>query len=96
MDSTSLVGRGLFNYLDKTFNKAGVSKTLPMGSYLNSGKLVSLLVLLIALLLGAAAHAQTDSKELVAKGQYIFSLAAGCACHSGNVTAAAAAARRAR
>jgi mono/diheme cytochrome c family protein len=30
----------------------------------------------------ATAHAQTDGKELAAKGQYIFSLAGGCACHS--------------
>jgi mono/diheme cytochrome c family protein len=29
-----------------------------------------------------AAHAQMDGKELVAKGQYIFSVAGGCACHS--------------
>lgn len=29
-----------------------------------------------------AARAQTDNKELVAKGQYIFALAGGCACHS--------------
>jgi hypothetical protein len=27
------------------------------------------------------AQAQSDNKELVAKGQYIFSVAAGCACH---------------
>ena len=49
---------------------------------MHSRKIVSLLFLLVALLLSAAAHAQTDSKELVAKGQYIFSLAGGCACHS--------------
>jgi mono/diheme cytochrome c family protein len=53
-----------------------------MGSYLNSAQLVSLLVPLVALLLAGAAHAQTDNKELVAKGQYIFSVAGGCACHS--------------
>jgi hypothetical protein len=41
-----------------------------------------LLVPVIAVLLSAAAHAQTDDKELITKGQYIFSLAAGCACHS--------------
>ena len=29
----------------------------------------------------ATAQAQTE-KELVAKGQYIFALAGGCACHS--------------
>jgi mono/diheme cytochrome c family protein len=52
-----------------------------MESYLNSAKLLALLVSLIALAAGAA-QAQTDNKELVAKGQYIFSLAAGCACHS--------------
>ena len=53
-----------------------------MGSYLNSDKVIALLLLLIALLLAATAQAQTDDKELVAKGQYIFSLAGGCACHS--------------
>ena len=28
------------------------------------------------------AHAQSDDKELVSKGQYIFALAGGCACHT--------------
>ncbi|HEY1233640.1 MAG TPA: cytochrome C [Candidatus Binatia bacterium] len=28
------------------------------------------------------ARAQSDNKELVAKGQYIFALAGGCACHT--------------
>ena len=28
------------------------------------------------------AHAQSGNKELVAKGQYIFALAGGCACHT--------------
>jgi len=27
-------------------------------------------------------HAQSDGKDLVAKGQYIFALAGGCACHT--------------
>jgi mono/diheme cytochrome c family protein len=27
-------------------------------------------------------HAQGDNKELIAKGQYIFAVAGGCACHS--------------
>ena len=36
----------------------------------------------IALALAGAAHAQTGNQELVAKGEYIFSVAAGCACHS--------------
>ena len=27
-------------------------------------------------------HAQADQKELVARGQYIFAVAGGCACHS--------------
>jgi mono/diheme cytochrome c family protein len=53
-----------------------------MGSYPNSDKVSALLLLLIALLLAATGQAQTDDKELVAKGQYIFSLAGGCACHS--------------
>src|SRR5262245_3319216 len=52
-----------------------------MESYLNSAKLLALLVSLIALAAGAA-QAQTVHQELIAKGQYIFSLAAGCSCHS--------------
>src|SRR5499426_634380 len=52
-----------------------------MESYPKSAKLLALLVSAIALAAGAA-QAQTDSQELIAKGQYIFSLAAGCACHS--------------
>ena len=28
------------------------------------------------------AHAQADNKDLAAKGQYIFALAGGCACHT--------------
>ena len=52
-----------------------------MESHLNAAKLLALLVSLIALAAGAA-QAQTDNQELIAKGQYIFSLAAGCACHS--------------
>ena len=53
-----------------------------MDSYLNFDKVIAVIVPLIALLLPVATQAQTDNKELVAKGQYIFSLAAGCACHS--------------
>src|SRR5262245_49268728 len=52
-----------------------------MESYLNSAKLLALLVSHIALLAGAAS-AQNDNEELIAKGEYVFSLAAGCACHS--------------
>src|SRR5262245_25589199 len=52
-----------------------------MESYLNSAKLLALLVSHIALLAGAAS-AQNDNKELIAKGEYVFSLAAACACHS--------------
>ena len=53
-----------------------------MGSYLHFGNPVALLFLSIALFVSIAAHAQTEGKELVAKGQYIFSLGGGCACHS--------------
>src|SRR5262245_4802592 len=53
-----------------------------MGSYLKPGKVVALLVTLFAVSLTAAALAETDNQELVAKGEYVFSLAAGCACHS--------------
>jgi mono/diheme cytochrome c family protein len=34
------------------------------------------------LLLQGFAHAQTGNKEQIAKGQYIFALAGGCACHT--------------
>src|SRR5262245_13311680 len=53
-----------------------------MESHLNAAKLLALLVSAIVLVAAAAAQAQTDNQELIAKGQYIFSLAAGCACHS--------------
>src|SRR5262245_57569700 len=52
-----------------------------MESYLNFAKVLALLVSLIAVPAGAA-YAQTDNQEMIAKGQYIFSLAAGCGCHS--------------
>ena len=53
-----------------------------MGSDLKPGKVVALFATLVALSLAAAAQAQTDNQELVAKGQYVLSLAAVCACHS--------------
>jgi len=34
------------------------------------------------LLLPVRAIAQTDNKDLIAKGQYIFAVAGGCACHT--------------
>lgn len=40
------------------------------------------LPLFIEFLAPAAARSQETEKELVAKGQYIFSLAGGCACHT--------------
>ena len=43
---------------------------------------LSFLTLIGAALLQRSAGAQTDNKELVAKGQYIFALAGGCACHT--------------
>jgi mono/diheme cytochrome c family protein len=44
---------------------------------------VSALLLLSSLFLVAArANAQTDNKDLIAKGQYIFALAGGCTCHT--------------
>ena len=58
------------------------AKRLRMGYYPKSVKSVCWPVLLIALLLPIRVHAQTDNQEQVAKGQYIFSLAGGCACHS--------------
>ncbi len=53
-----------------------------MAAYWRFGTNVTWLFLPCALLLAVPAQAQTDSKELVLKGQYIFSLAGGCACHS--------------
>lgn len=46
--------------------------------------LVAAFILFASLWFGfaAAARAQTDNKELIAKGQYIFAVAGGCACHS--------------
>jgi hypothetical protein len=44
-----------------------------MESYLSSAKLLVSLVPLIFFVLTGAAQAQPDDKELVAKGQYIFS-----------------------
>lgn len=44
---------------------------------------VSALFLLSSLLLvSARANAQSNNKELIAKGQYIFAVAGGCACHT--------------
>jgi mono/diheme cytochrome c family protein len=43
----------------------------------------SLLFLLsFFLCIATIVHAQSDGKDLVAKGQYIFALAGGCACHT--------------
>jgi mono/diheme cytochrome c family protein len=53
-----------------------------MESELKSLKFVAGLSLLIVLLSSGAAQGQMDNKEAIAKGQYIFSLAGGCACHS--------------
>ena len=49
----------------------------PLGSVM-----LSFLTLIGAAMLQSTARAQTDNKELVAKGQYIFALAGGCACHT--------------
>ena len=43
---------------------------------------VLLLFLLLALIYSTPASAQNDQKELVARGQYVFAVAGGCACHS--------------
>ncbi len=40
------------------------------------------IVLLIVLLVAGGANAHADDRELIAKGQYIFALAGGCACHT--------------
>lgn len=38
--------------------------------------------LAFSICLGTTVHAQTDGKDLLAKGQYVFALAGGCACHT--------------
>jgi mono/diheme cytochrome c family protein len=38
--------------------------------------------LAVSALFTGTARAQTDSKERIARGQYIFALAGGCACHT--------------
>ncbi|HWH79179.1 MAG TPA: c-type cytochrome [Candidatus Binatus sp.] len=45
---------------------------------------VTAIILLSSLWFGSAAVAQTqtENKDLIAKGQYIFAVAGGCACHS--------------
>ena len=53
-----------------------------MGCHRRFAHIFFLLSLSIGLLVSVAAHGQTDSTDLVNKGQYMFSLAGGCACHS--------------
>jgi mono/diheme cytochrome c family protein len=46
-------------------------------------KISSLLFFLAGLaVLTSVTHAQTSDKDLITKGQYIFALAGGCACHT--------------
>jgi len=45
-------------------------------------KRVLLLFWLLSLCATTLAYAQGDSKELVARGQYIFAVSGGCACHT--------------
>jgi mono/diheme cytochrome c family protein len=53
-----------------------------MGKPTNTLKLASLLFVFGSLsMVMAPAHGQTD-KDLIAKGQYIFAIAGGCACHT--------------
>jgi len=49
---------------------------------MNQRHSLKLVVLLSILVGGAAVHAQPAKGDLVARGQYIFSLAGGCACHT--------------
>jgi mono/diheme cytochrome c family protein len=45
-------------------------------------KLGALLLPCALFLMPTCTNAQSDNKELVAKGQYIFAVAGGCACHT--------------
>ena len=47
----------------------------------NLSRVIAVFILLSALF-ASTATAQTENKELIAKGEAIFSLAGGCACHS--------------
>src|ERR1700745_4203923 len=49
---------------------------------LRARAICALIFLTFFFCLGATVHAQSDGKDLVAKGQYIFALAGGCACHT--------------
>ena len=49
---------------------------------LRAPTLVSISLVGAIVLLQSFAHAQTGNKEQIAKGQYIFALAGGCACHT--------------
>jgi len=53
-------------------------------SLLNSirASIIGSISLVAIVLLQGFAHAQTGNKEQIAKGQYIFALAGGCACHT--------------
>ena len=42
----------------------------------------SLIIVSISAIFQSTATAQTENKELVVKGQYVFALAGGCACHT--------------
>lgn len=53
-----------------------------MGRISFNGICALVLPLFIELFAPAAARPQETEKELIAKGQYIFSLAGGCACHT--------------
>ena len=45
-------------------------------------RLTAVLSLSFCVLIGGRAHGQSDDKDQIAKGQYLFAVAGGCACHS--------------
>ena len=55
--------------------------------------MIGVLLLSVFWLLAGPASGQTDNQDLIAKGQYIFAVAGGCACHSEPKKAANAGAR---
>ena len=44
--------------------------------------MTAVLLMSFCLLVAGRANGQTDNKDQIAKGQYVFAVAGGCACHT--------------